>query len=63
MQTNTEQSNFPLENIFSSSKLEIVDPEESDSDVTGPYDLSDHEDEKSTRLTVYVLYKIKKYFI
>lgn len=57
MQTNTEQSNFPVENIFSSSKLEIVDPEESDSDVTGPYDLSDHEDEKSTRLTVYVFIK------
>ena len=35
-------STIPLENFFSSSKLEMADIEESDSDVTEPQDLSDY---------------------
>ena len=34
-------SSLPLENLFSSSKLEMADIEGSDSDVTDPYDMSD----------------------
>jgi hypothetical protein len=34
---------LPLETLFRSNKLEIADREESDSDATEPYDLSDIE--------------------
>ena len=35
-------SSLPLENLFSSIKLEMAELKENDSDVTDPYNLSDY---------------------